>query len=443
MVESVLKESSETEDQNLAVATQTHKQALKASLAAYFGSALDFYDFLVFGFVASTIAPLFFPSSNPLFSLLLTFATFAVGFGMRPVGAIVFGHLGDKWLGRKNALIVTILMMGLICVGMGVLPTYQQIGIAAPIGMIVFRLLQGFALGGEFGGGATFTAENAPPKWRGFYVGILQMSNNSLISVAVLSFLTSSLTHAQFVAYGWRIMFLLGIIIALAGLILRLWLIETPVFEAAKEKKDIVKVPIRDVLVKYHKQVLQAIGFSVAATVSIYMVSVFAISYLTTFIHVPISSASNAVLIGSIVILVLTPLTGILADKIGRKPLLIASWASLALWSYPFFLLISTGNYTDLVIGFVVFYALFSLDAAAGVTLLTELFPTNVRYTAVSFVYHTNTGIFGGLTPLIATYLIYVTGYHLAPLYWLFGALVISLIAALTVKETKGKVFTA
>ncbi|MEM0075780.1 MAG: MFS transporter, partial [Conexivisphaerales archaeon] len=424
------------------VQTQTHTLALKASLASYFGSALDFYDFLVFGFVASTIAPLFFPSSYPVLSLLYTFATFAVGFALRPVGAIVFGHFGDKKLGRRNTLIITILMMGVVCVAMGLLPTYQQIGILAPVGMVTLRLLQGFALGGEFGGGATFTAESAPPRWRGFYVGILQMSNNSLISVAVLSYLTSTLTHPQFVAYGWRIMFLIGIVIALAGLILRLWLVETPVFEVAKDKGDIARIPIGEVLKNNWRQVIQAIGFSIAATVSIYTVSVFAVSYLATFIHVSTLTASNVVLIGSVVLLVLTPITGIVADRVGRKPLLIACWGSLLVWTYPFFKLISTGNFTDMVLGFVVYYALFSLSSAAGVTAVTELFPTRVRYTAVSFVYHLNTGLFGGLTPLLATYLIVATHYNLAPMYWLLTAIAISFIASITLKESKGRVFT-
>jgi len=415
-----------------------HREALKASLASYFGTALEFYDFLVFGFVATTIAPLFFPSGDRITSLLLTLATFFVGFLLRPVGAVVFGHLGDKKLGRRNTLIVTLTSMGVISLIMGLMPTYQQIGILAPIGMIILRLLQGFVLGGEFGGGATLVAEIAPPEWRGFYIGILQMSNNSLLSVAVLSILSATLTPNQFIDFGWRLMFIIGIIIALVGLIIRLKLSESLAFKEVVEKAQIVKIPITEVLYKYWKKVLHAIGFSIGATVSIYTVSVFAVSYLVNFVKVPQLEASNVVLIGSIILLILTPVFGYLADKLGRRPLMITCWAGLLMWSYPFFLLISSENFLFMIIGFIVYYAFLSFNSSAGISVITEMFPTNVRYTAVSIIYNLNTGIFGGLTPFISTYLIALTHYILSPIYWLLTSLAISLVSAILIKETKG-----
>ncbi|MFB6469688.1 MAG: MFS transporter [Vulcanisaeta sp. AZ3] len=418
------------------------RDEIKVSIAAAVGIAFEFYDFLVFGFVASILAELFFPSSNPIASLLATFAAFATGFAGRPLGAIVFGHLGDK-IGRKYTLVFTITLMGLASLFTGLLPTYATIGILAPILLVTLRFLQGLSLGGEFGGGITLTAEFAKPTERATYVGIAQTAQGlgPLMATGLILLLTYIMSSAEFSSIGWRILFIIGAFIAVIGVIIRLRISESPVFKRIKDKMEISRIPLADAFREYWREILIGLGFIVGGTAMTYATSVFATSYLETVIRIPVRTVSLILTIGYVVETIAIFIFGIIADKVGRKPLMITGAVGLLIFVYPYLYLISTGNFSLILLAQIIYSILGSIVTPAYAAALTEMFPTKVRYTALSFDYHVGVAVFGGTTPFIATYLIYATHYKLAPTYWGIAAMIATLISYIIYKETKGVVF--
>ncbi|AAK42658.1 MFS transporter [Saccharolobus solfataricus] len=418
------------------------KDETKVSIAAMIGIAFEFYDFLIFGFVSSILASLFFPSTNKIVSLLDTLAVFATGFAGRPLGAIVFGHLGDK-IGRKYTLIVTMSLMGLSSLFTGLLPSYAVLGILAPTLLTVLRLLQGFSLGGEFGGGITLSAEFAKPTNRAFYIGIAQMAQGvgPLMATGLIFIFSSIMSPPAFASTGWRILFIIGAFIAVIGVIIRLKISESPVFKNVREMGQISKFPLAEAFRLYWKRILLGLGFIIGGTTLTYATSVFAASYLETVIGVPAKTVSLALTIGYIVEAICILAFSLLADKIGRKPMMITTAVGLLILVYPYFYLISTGQFSLILLAQILYSTIGSFSTAAYAAALTELFPTKVRYTALSFDYHVGVAVFGGTTPFIASYLIYATGYKLAPVYWGIAGMVITLIAYLLYKETKGTIF--
>lgn len=412
--------------------------AIRVAVASYIGTAFEFYDFLMFGFVASTIAPLFFPSDDPTASLLSVLAVYWLGGATRPLGAIVFGHLGDTSLGRRNTLVLTILMMAFATLAMGLMPTFADIGVWAAVGMMLLRLLQGLSLGGEYGGAISFTLEHSPPKRRALFLGIVQMSASQsvLTATGMLAIVSGMMTAAEFSLYGWRWMFYIGFAIGLVGLVIRMALRESPIYAAAKTKKVLVRVPVREIFEKHWRTLLITTGIHTGGTVAIIIGSVFAVSYLISFIKTPAPLAAAAVAVGSIFGVVFTPVYGFLADKFGRRPIAILGYAGLLLFSYPSFLLLSTGNSTLIYISFII-VNIIGVASIQGITLMTEIWPTRVRYSGLSLSYQIPTSIFGGATPLIATYLIAATGFILAPVFWLVVASTVSLIASIIIRETR------
>ncbi|MEM0374261.1 MAG: MFS transporter [Sulfolobaceae archaeon] len=418
------------------------REEIKVATAAAIGIAFEFYDFLIFGFISSTISALFFPSENPIASLLSTFAAFATGFIGRPIGAIVFGHLGDR-IGRKYSLIITITMMGVSSVLIGLLPTYYQIGTLASILIVILRFLQGFSLGGEFGGGIVLAAEFAKSNERAYIVGLANSAQGigPLIATGLILLFSVLLSPSDFNSYGWRILYILGGLIAVIGVYIRLKISESPIFYKLRERNQIARVPLSDAFRSNWKEILIGIGFIVGGTTMTYTTGVFASSYLQTVIKLPTYLASSALLIGYVTLSVLSPLWGRLSDKVGRKPLMIAEAVGLLLFVYPYFLLLSTGNFLIIVLAQVVAQTIFSMANGAYPAALSEMFPTSVRYTALSFVYHVGVAAFGGTTPYINTYLIYVTKNNLAPVYWGVFGMLVTLVAYLIYKETKGTEF--
>lgn len=418
------------------------KEETKVSIAAMIGIAFEFYDFLIFGFVAGILANLFFPSGNKIVSLLDTFAVFATGFAGRPLGAIVFGHLGDK-IGRKYTLIITMTLMGLSSLFTGLLPGYAILGVLAPTLLTILRLLQGFSLGGEFGGGITLSAEFAEPGKRAFYTGIAQMAQGigPLMATGLIFVFSSIMLPSAFASIGWRILFIIGAFIAVIGVMIRLKISESPVFKKVKEKNEISHFPLVDAFRIYWKRILLGLGFIIGGTTMTYATSVFASSYLENVIGVPARLVSLAFTIGYIVEAISILLFAMLADKVGRKPLMVATAVGLLILVYPYFLLISTGQFSLILLAQIIYSVIGSMSTGAYATALTELFPTKVRYTALSFDYHVGVAVFGGTTPFIASYLIYATGYKLAPVYWGIAGMIVTLIAYLLYKETKGTVF--
>ena len=411
--------------------------ARKAVTAGAIGNFIEWYDFAVYGFFATIIAGQFFPSEDRVASLLATFAVFAVSFFMRPVGAFVFGHYGDR-VGRRSTLAVAVILMGIATLMIGVLPTYGQVGVFAPILLVVARLLQGFSAGGEWSGSAAFMVEYAPESRRGLYGSWQQFSivAGLLVGSAIGAFLGTVMPEDALNAWGWRIPFILGILVGAVGLYLRLRLEDTPAFRVIEQKNEVASAPIKESFTSHRGESVTAIGFTVGWTVSYYILLTYMPTYVSETLGIPLTTALFSNAIGLIVLMALIPFTGALSDRIGRKPLLIAFSALIALLTYPLFLLVSTGSLILIVLGQVLFGLIISLFSGPGPAALVEMFPTNVRYSALGVSYNIAVAAFGGTAPFIATYLISSTGSNLAPGIYLIVAALITLIFVSRIRET-------
>lgn len=412
------------------------RSALKISVASGFGVILEYYDFLVYGFISSVFAKIFFPSNSFLISLLLTFAVFAIGFAARPIGGIVFGHLGDR-IGRRYTLIFTIAIMGVASLVTGLLPTYAQIGVLAPILLTVLRLVQGFSVGGEYGGAITLTSEMSPPKSRGFYVAIAEMANIGPLFALSMVLIMENLTGPSFSVYGWRILYFIGVLIAVVGLVIRLKISESAIFKKLVENPQKgEKSPLFKALKDHWKFVLLGLGFLLSSIIAQYAGSVFIISYLSSIVHVPFTTIIYTLLAGLAVGAVINVVAGAASDRIGRKPIMVAGAILIAAFIYPYFVMVSTGNTMMILIAQILLYGFIALQTGTFVVMLTEMFPTKVRYTAMSLDYQLATAVFGGTTPLIATYMIYATNYNLAPTFLVLAGTIVTLIAFVLARET-------
>jgi MFS transporter, MHS family, proline/betaine transporter len=398
---------------------------------------VEWYDYSVYGFFATVIASQFFPSEDRVASLLATFAVFAVAFFMRPVGAFVFGHYGDT-IGRRNTLAAAIIMMGIATLMIGVLPSYAQIGVLAPILLVFARLLQGFSAGGEWSGSAAFMVEYAPENKRGLYGSWQQVSivAGLLVGSAMGGLLGTVLSEDALNAWGWRIPFILGMVVALVGLYLRLRVEDTPAFRIIEEKEEITEAPVKESFTAHWRESLTAIGFTVAWTVAYYILLTYMPTYVSETLGIPLTQALLSNAIGLVVLMALIPFTAALSDRIGRKPLLIAFSALIALLTYPLFLLASTQVLAFIVLAQVLFGVIISLFSGPGPAALVEMFPTNVRYSALGVSYNIAVAAFGGTAPFIATYLISRTGSNFSPGFYLIAAAVVTLIVVSTMKET-------
>jgi MHS family proline/betaine transporter-like MFS transporter len=411
--------------------------ARKAVTAGAIGNFIEWYDFAVYGFFATIIAGQFFPSDDPVASLLATFAVFAVSFFMRPVGAFVFGHYGDR-VGRRSTLAVAVILMGVATLMIGVLPTYAQVGVLAPILLVVARLLQGFSAGGEWSGSAAFMVEYAPEDRRGFYGSWQQFSivAGLLVGSAIGAFLGAVLSEEALNAWGWRIPFILGILVGVVGLYLRLRLEDTPAFRVIEQKNEVASAPVKESFTAHGGESVRAIGFTVAWTVAYYILLTYMPTYVSVTLGLPLTQALLSNAIGLVVLMALIPLTGALSDRIGRKPLLISFSVLITLLTYPLFLLASTQVFFLIVVAQVLFGIIISLFSGPGPAALVEMFPTNVRYSALGVSYNLAVAAFGGTAPFIATYLISRTGSNLSPGFYLIAAAVITLIFVSTMRET-------
>jgi len=411
--------------------------ARKAVTAGAIGNFVEWYDYSVYGFFATVIASQFFPSEDRVASLLATFAVFAVAFFMRPVGAFVFGHYGDT-IGRRNTLAAAVIMMGIATLMIGVLPSYAQIGVLAPILLVVARLLQGFSAGGEWSGSAAFMVEYAPENKRGLYGSWQQVSivAGLLVGSAMGGLLGTVLSEDALNAWGWRIPFILGMVVALVGLYLRLRVEDTPAFRIIEEKEEITEAPVKESFTAHWRESLTAIGFTVAWTVAYYILLTYMPTYVSETLGIPLTQALLSNAIGLVVLMALIPFTAALSDRIGRKPLLIAFSALIALLTYPLFLLASTQVLAFIVLAQVLFGVIISLFSGPGPAALVEMFPTNVRYSALGVSYNIAVAAFGGTAPFIATYLISRTGSNFSPGFYLIAAAVVTLIVVSTMKET-------
>jgi MFS family permease len=401
-------------------------------VAVVVGNALEFYDFLTYAFFATQIGRTFFPSASAEHSLLASLATFGAGFITRPIGAVVIGSIGDR-VGRKPAMLLSFSMMGIAIIGLALTPSYRVIGIAAPILVICFRLLQGFALGGEVGPTTAFMIEAAPPERRGFY-GSLQYATQD---VAVLSaggvgtILASLLSTQQLDDWGWRIAFLIGACIVPFGLYIRRGLDETLKAPAADEV-DAAPARIRPYLRIAVLGLLMLLG----GTVSIYV-----LTYMTTYasatLHMKANAAFGATLVIGSVEVCFDMISGWLSDKVGRKPVIITFWVLLVFSVLPGFALISRFRTPTALLGVSAFLAmLHSMGSPPILISLTESIPRHIRSGMVATIYALSISVFGGSTQFTITWLIHKTGSPLAPAWYMTGAIVIGLVATVFMKES-------
>lgn len=417
-----------------------NKIATKALIASLIGSSIEWYDYFLYGTIAALIfSKLYFPSEDPVVGLMLAYTSFALPFFIRPLGGIIFSHIGDK-IGRKKTLVMTLSLMGGATVLIGLLPTYEMIGIWAPILLIALRLVQGLGIGGEWGGALLLATEYAPPKKRGFFGSIPQMGVTIGLLLGTLSIsLMTLLPNAQFEAWGWRVPFILSALLVLLGLWIRNGIDETPAFKEAKESGAISKVPLIDTF-KYHwKEVLVAVGAKVVETAPFYIFGTFIISYATGTLDFERSSTLNAVTIATLVTTIMIPLMGKLSDKVGRKPLYIGGTIAMILFAFPYFYLLSLDSVLWLtvatIIGLGIIWA--PITAVLG-TMFSEIFSTSVRYTGVTVGYQLGAAIAGGTAPLIATALLSAYNNSFVPVaLYIIGAAIVSLIAVSFTKETR------
>jgi MFS transporter, MHS family, proline/betaine transporter len=404
--------------------------------AAVIGNALEWYDFIVFGFFTVVIARLFFPSDSQYASLLLTTATFGVGFFMRPVGGIFLGIYADR-RGRKAALLMVITLMTVAIAMIAFAPTYAAIGVGAPLIMVVARLLQGFSAGGEFASATAFLIESAPAGRRGLY-GSWQMVGQGLAVLlgAILgTLLTRSLTPETLDSWGWRIPFLFGLIIGPVGLYIRRNLDETSAF-LQSNRSSAGQQDSSTVLMSHVKEMLACLGMVVSGTISFYVILIYIPTFARTQLHLPLDQAFLAQSIGLACEVVLIPICGVLSDFIGRKPVMITALVLNLLVTYPLFSWVSASpSFGALLTMQIILCGLFGVFNGPISTALAEQFPTRVRSTALAIAYNIAVMLFGGFAQFFVTWLIQATGTPIAPAYYLMFGAAVGLLAAFFLKE--------
>jgi metabolite-proton symporter len=424
---------------------QPGSSIIKVVAASMAGTTVEWYDFFLYGVAAAVVFPaVFFPSNDPAVGTLLALGTFAIGFIARPIGGLVFGHFGDK-IGRKTLLVVSLVMMGAATFAIGLLPGYATIGLAAPLLLVVLRLLQGFALGGEWGGAVLIVSEHGDPERRGYWASWPQagVPLGQLIANGLLFVLSAVQTDEAFNSWGWRIPFLLSAVLVLIGLYIRLSVEESPVFKEAQAKaaelaaageKEVM--PIVEVFRRYPREVFTAMGARFAENVSYYIFTIVITTYVTQRLGLSSSFVLGAVLIGAAFHLITIPIWGALSDRFGRKPIYLLGAAGVGIWGFVFIALVNTENFGLIVlaiIGGLLFHgAMYGPQAA----FLSELFGTKVRYSGVSVGYQLASVVAGGLAPIIAValYTGFDSGYAVSVYVALSAA--ITILAVGTYGET-------
>ncbi|CZY26560.1 TPA: MHS family MFS transporter [Enterobacter hormaechei subsp. hoffmannii] len=406
-----------------------NKKVLIASLT---GSSIEWFDYFLYGTAAALVFnKIFFPMVDPVIGLILSYLSFSLTFFIRPIGGVLFAHIGDR-IGRKKTLVLTLSLMGGATVMIGLLPTYNMIGMWAPALLILMRIIQGMGIGGEWGGALLLAYEYAPEKRKGFFGSIPQAGVT--IGMLMATFIVSLMTlfsEEDFLSWGWRIPFLLSSVLVILGLWIRKDIDETPDFQKVKKSGQVAKAPLRDTIKHHWREVLIAAGLKVVETAPFYIFSTFVVSYATTTLTYQKSQALEAVTLGALVATIMIPLMGLLSDRVGRQRMYAVSVFVLGLFIVPWFMLLNTGTTWGIVLATVIaFGVLWAPVTAVLGTLCSEIFSANVRYTGITLGYQLGAALAGGTAPLIATGLLAKYDGDWVPVAWYLGVTVaISLIA--------------
>ncbi|UDM51050.1 MFS transporter [Cupriavidus sp. MP-37] len=423
-------------DKGASASKQSVARVAGASLA---GTTLEFYDHFIYGSAAALVFPkLFFPQSDPLTATLLSFASYGVAFVARPLGAAIFGHYGDK-MGRKSILIITLLMMGLATFGIGLLPTYATAGALAPLLLVLLRVVQGLALGGEWGGAAIMVNELDPEgKRRGILGSLVQLAApiGLLLANGIFALVTWQVSEEAFLSWGWRVPFLLSALLVGVGLYIRSNVRESGMFEKLEESHAEARAPIMEVLRHYKKQLLIAFGARLGGDIAFYVFTLFLLYFVPTKLGLPKSIALNAVLLGAVAQILFIPIAGLLADRIGRRPVLMIGGIGGAVWAFVFFAMVKTGSPALIMLASFVGMVLVSFMFSPLASFLPELFATRVRVTGASLGFQF-AGVFGGaLAPLIAVGLLDRFGSTAPVALYLAAVCALIAVAAFAARET-------
>ncbi|MDM7094101.1 MFS transporter, partial [Enterobacter hormaechei] len=391
-----------TQHESTATVLRKNKKVLIASLT---GSSIEWFDYFLYGTAAALVFnKIFFPMVDPVIGLILSYLSFSLTFFIRPIGGVLFAHIGDR-IGRKKTLVLTLSLMGGATVMIGLLPTYDMIGMCAPALLILMRIIQGMGIGGEWGGALLLAYEYAPEKRKGFFGSIPQAGVT--IGMLMATFIVSLMTlfsEEDFLSWGWRIPFLLSSVLVILGLWIRKDIDETPDFQKVKKSGQVAKAPLRDTIKHHWREVLIAAGLKVVETAPFYIFSTFVVSYATTTLTYQKSQALEAVTLGALVATIMIPLMGLLSDRVGRQRMYAVSVFVLGLFIVPWFMLLNTGTTWGIVLATVIaFGVLWAPVTAVLGTLCSEIFSANVRYTGITLGYQLGAALAGGTAPLIAT----------------------------------------
>lgn len=426
---------------NIAVAEEVQPSRSASSttlvaLSTMIGTTIEWYDFFIFGTASALVfSNAYFPSFDPVVGTLLAFSTVAVGLFARPIGAILFGHYGDR-IGRKKMLIAGLLLMGIPTALIGLLPTYNQIGIAAPILLLLIRVCQGIALGGEWGGAVLMAVEHAPARKRGLFGSLPQMGCPAALVLASVAFsLTGLLPSEDFSTWGWRLPFVASAVLVVLGFFIRRNIAESPSFQKLGESGGIVEIPIVQVLKNHRVPVLLGIGAKLGEITLFWLFAVFVLSFATKTLGFAKVDILNATTVGAVLMLVLMPVCGLLSDRFGKRMVFNIGTGMLLVWAIPMFMMIGSGSLT-LVVMCIVFAlgVLYPIMYAPEASLFAELFPVEVRYTGLSLCANVGGAIGGGIAPIAATWVLATSGSITAVGVYLAAVAAISLLSTAAMK---------
>ncbi|PSK98921.1 metabolite-proton symporter [Murinocardiopsis flavida] len=417
-------------------------QRRRVAVASFVGTAIEWYDFFIYATAAQLVfAAQFFTDLSPTAAGLASFATIGVSFIARPLGGVLMGHFGDL-LGRRAMLVVSLLLMGAATVGVGLLPTYSQIGLAAPVLLVVLRLLQGLSAGGEWGGAALLAVEHAPERRRGFYGAFPQLGAPAGLVLANAVFLVSgaAISDAQFAAWGWRLPFLFSAVLIVVGFVIRLKVGESPEFLRLKDRSERTARPIAEVFGAHRRAFLVAAGVFIANNMAGYIFLAYILGYATEHLRVPQSTMLVVVVVGALAWIATTLWAAHWSDTVGRRPVYLLGSVWLLAWSFPFFLMLDTAR-LPLMLGSVLVLAVgLGLTYGPQSALYAELFPSRVRYSGASLAYAVGAVLGGGFAPFVAAALQAATGTSLSVSAYMAAVCLVSLGAVLAIPETRAQV---